>query len=206
MPMRTGLLGVCLALAAVAGSARADLVLQIDANGILTGATGVLVDGTPYDVIFEDGSCDSLFPGCNPGRFTFHSATEAIAASSALLSQVFLDTAQGDFDSKSYLTAGCGHPAGCVTLTPYAYDQVALVSIAENFLYPPSDAVHADLGANPGFDTSTDDLIVYAIWSPSAKPVPEPPVALLVGSALLVALGATRRGALHRRAPSGCTA
>jgi hypothetical protein len=34
-----------------------------------TGATGIDVGGVLYDVLFMDGSCNSLFAGCNSASF-----------------------------------------------------------------------------------------------------------------------------------------
>jgi hypothetical protein len=189
MRMGNCFLGLGLALAIVGGRVQAEPVLQIDANGILTGATGVIVNGASYDVVFKDGSCNSLFAGCDPGTFAFQTATDATSASETLLSQVFLDTGQGHFDSAAYLTTGCGSPILCTMVTPYAwseYDQMALVAIAENFEFPPSDAVYGrDLGMFPWFDTATEDALAYAVWSPSVtSPVPEPPVPLLILASL----------------------
>lgn len=57
---------------------------------VLQGATNVLVGGSLYDVSFRDGTCLSLFDGCNEASdFTFQSAIAADAASAALLVQIF---------------------------------------------------------------------------------------------------------------------
>ena len=42
----------------------ADPVLDI-VDGQLVGATGVEVDGSFYDVVFDEGSCVSIFSGCD---------------------------------------------------------------------------------------------------------------------------------------------
>jgi hypothetical protein len=37
----------------------------VNSSGQLAGATGVLVNGTSYDVEFVDGACTNLFGGCD---------------------------------------------------------------------------------------------------------------------------------------------
>src|SRR5687767_14679766 len=101
------------------GSAQAA-VLQVS-GGELTGALGVNVGGTLYDVQFVEGTCVGLFSGCDEASdFTFTSAESAVQASQELLNQVFLDVAQGNFDTQPELTLGCEEPAACVAFTPFA--------------------------------------------------------------------------------------
>jgi hypothetical protein len=102
--------------------------LLVVSGGILTGAKGVDVGGTLYDVEFMDGTCVALFNGCdNPATdFTFTTQADALAASQALLDQVFLDGGQGNFDSTPSLTVGClvnDDATGCLALTPFALSQ-----------------------------------------------------------------------------------
>lgn len=80
-------------------------------DGILLGASGVNVGGTLYDVEFLDGSCASLFDGCNSNAdFDFVGLVAGTLASQALLDQVLVDGPLGDFDSSPELVAGCGAP------------------------------------------------------------------------------------------------
>lgn len=83
----------------------------------LTGATGVSVNGSLYDVEFLDGTCISVFGGCDSDSdFAFSSAVAAKAAGQALIDQVFL----GGFADPA-LTAGCGLFV-CYPWIPYAQD------------------------------------------------------------------------------------
>jgi hypothetical protein len=59
--MRKFVLAVGLVL--MASSAQATTLDVV--GGILHGASGVLVDGNLYDVQFLDGSCISLYSGCD---------------------------------------------------------------------------------------------------------------------------------------------
>jgi len=72
-------------------------ILEVDATGKLTGATGVDVDGSLFDVVFLDDTCRDLFDGCDdPSDFVFQTSVEALTASIALLEQVFVDSIFGD--------------------------------------------------------------------------------------------------------------
>ena len=96
--------------------------LIVNDSGILTGATGVNVGGTLYDVTFVDGTCIALFEGCDSvNDFDFTTEADAVAASQALLDQIFLDAAQGEFDSDPGLTSGCVNTTFgvCEVWTPF---------------------------------------------------------------------------------------
>lgn len=116
------------AATALAMSAPATAAVQItDSNGILIGATGVNVEGTFYDVSFLSGTCASLFTGCNDSSdFDFTTSTSSHAAAQALIDQVFLNVAAGQFDNNSALTLGCYSTTYCITLIPY-YSSVSSV-------------------------------------------------------------------------------
>jgi hypothetical protein len=154
-----------------------------------------------YDVQFLDGSCISLYSGCDEDSdFTFQTFSSAKLASQALLDQVFLDVPLGSFDSNLTLTAGCGHFSEdwCRLLTPYApyvgpssLPQV-FVSAAENRTSPHPlgfpDEVHGfrvnrvQNFPQEGLNPFGQDQII-AVWSPAA-PIPEPNTALLLSLGL----------------------
>ena len=95
----------------MAGSAEASAILIVDSNGILLGATGVTVDGAPYDVEFLDGTCVAVFSGCDVASdFQFQTQGAAGVAAQALLDQVLLDGPLGQFDSSPALTNDCSRP------------------------------------------------------------------------------------------------
>ena len=94
--------------------------LRVDNSGTLLGATGVSIDGREYKVRLKDGSCDSVFFGCQEKLFAFRSADDARQAGFALLNQVYVDGAAGNFDT-GFNIAGCSTgPGGCITRIPYA--------------------------------------------------------------------------------------
>jgi hypothetical protein len=84
-----------------------------------TGATGVDVDGTLYDVAFVDGSCISVFTGCNsPSDFFFTNRFSAGDAAQALL-DLFNAPGNEQFTISPNLISGCAASAVCSVLTPY---------------------------------------------------------------------------------------
>jgi hypothetical protein len=93
----------------------------VDANGILTGASGVMVNGVSYNVTFEDGSCPSLFSGCtDTSNLNFQTEPDAINAINALASQVLVDTPFGKFGTQPGLIRGCTDPTLCQILIPFS--------------------------------------------------------------------------------------
>ena len=116
-------MGLCAGFA----SAHAGPILQVDvATGQLTGAKGVDVGGTPYDVEFVDGTCVGLFPPCtDSSSFSFRSEADALLATTALFATVLRDGPLGQFDSDPSLTRGCASISSgstdkfCGISTPY---------------------------------------------------------------------------------------
>jgi hypothetical protein len=158
-------------------------------GGQLMGASGVNVDGESYDVAFVDGSCISLYDGCDSiSDFTF-STSLADLASTALLEQVFL----GDYDSDASLTNGCD--TGCRVLTAWNrldFDN-AEVKWADNDFEGNSDTTGFGT-VDPGWNTGTDGEHVYAVWSTTpVGAVPVPAAVWLFGTALIGLVGFGKR-------------
>ena len=102
-------------LPAIPASAAGQLV---NSDGLLTGATGVNVDGSLYNVEFLDGTCASVFGTCATFSFAFQTQATAQLAAQALLDQVLL----GVYDDKVTLTLGCpsvSSLSGCLIGIPY---------------------------------------------------------------------------------------
>ena len=124
-------------------------------GGQLFGASGVDVGGTLYDVEFLDGSCITLFNGCDDvSDFTFQTSLAASVASQALLDQVFLDGPLGNFDSSPNLTNGCSiglASTRCWSLTPYGPSSI----------FPPYSFIHTDTAkSSTSGSNSRGDFVV----------------------------------------------
>lgn len=154
----------------------------VNASGQITGATGVNLAGSIYDVTFLDGTCAEVFTGCDDaGDFLFDIAT-AQTAGRALLDEVFLDSAAGQFDSQPSLTFGCGNERLCYAFIPTSN---TLGAVAGNRQGTDFDNVEVDPGL-PN-DTSGDGQLVWARFTLAQGVVPEPATwaMLLVGFGLI---------------------
>lgn len=175
----------------VAVSAHAAPVLQVDA-GQLMGATNVVVKGMHYNVRFQDGTCASLFNGCDAyADFPFQTRDDAVAASQALLAGVFIDTGQGEFGSNPALINGCSDSQLCEVFTPFPPTPEGFLSfaIALNYdvLSQLPDATQVLVTNRPFGDTTDIAGYTYAVWSfAPASEVPEPSTLWLVLGALVM--------------------
>lgn len=99
-------------------------VLQVS-GGKLVGASGVKVGDNYYDVTFKLGTCAQEFSGCiSSDNFLFKTWDLAQAASQALLDQVLINTARGNFDTVPSLLYGAENNASYVAIrTPFEYYQ-----------------------------------------------------------------------------------
>lgn len=176
----------------VAGAA----TLQVNTSGQLTGALGVKVNGVFYDVEFKEGTCASVFSGCSSqSDLDFTSYWWGDVASKALLNQVFLDTAEGDFDSKPWLTYGCSYAAVCAVLTPVSIYSNGNIATAWNFSDETQDGTGTAHGTDFAYDTTNASSFVWADWSlaPEVPQVPLPASAWLLGAACAGLSGIRRR-------------
>lgn len=163
-------------------------------GGELVGASNVDVGGLLFNVVFQEGTCTDLFSGCDGAEdFTFTNLTAASGASQALLQQVFLDGALGQFDSDPSLTRGCSDPLQCLVLTPYAISTDGTrVAFGQAQNRVGADGIQGNF-ASVDFDTTGDPRRTYAVWTV----VPEPGTGLMVAAGLAI-LSMRRRPASAR--------
>ena len=197
-----GLLSIALPL-----STSAAPIQVTDSNGQLIGARQVVVGSMLLDVDFVDGSCASIFDGCDDSSDFFFSQDvvgnaitqveiDAVnAASQALLDQVFVDSALGMFDSDPTLTFGCENPFQCSAMTPIGratFLSVASVGRAKNRPVTSSDEIDGVDTFLP-YDSTSDIASVWAVWKDSSVAVPEPSTISLLGTGLFAIILARRR-------------
>ena len=160
-------------------------------GGELVGAFDVDVGGDFFDVEFLDGTCASLFSGCNSNSdIPFPSNLQA-AAVNALRDQVFSGSV---FDISPELTRGCESTSACgiVFLTAIFDDPSANIA-ASGFLNTTlAGGIPTFIGLGRFENTNTLPQFTYAVWSPTTV-IPIPAAAWLFGSALLGFVGLNRR-------------
>lgn len=180
------------ALLATAAPASAATLI-IDGNGILTGATGVNVGGALFDVEFIDGTCVSLFSGCDQNTdFALNSlGSRPDVAGQALLDQVLI----GVFDTNPELVRGCSNTSFCQIDIPtqtgapgnffggFLQNDTGLNSDVAGIV---QYSVNRDTGANRPAET-------FARFTPQVGAIPEP------GTWAMMLLGFGVIGALMRR-------
>lgn len=171
-----------LGLAFIAGSVQASTVHVFNSAGQLTGANGVVVNGEIYNVKFSGDACITAFNGCTSNDdFTFHTATDAIAASTALLEQVFVDLPGHALDSNPFLTKGISANSYNLAwvITPYEINGkgipgLVLAQVMRNSTLEYNDwSDFCDCGYRNNQELQATET--YAVWSVgevSAVPVP----------------------------------
>jgi hypothetical protein len=133
----------CLLITSLSANAA---TLRIDASGQLTGATGVDVRGVLFDVRFMDGSCNTLFDGCDPTNYTF------VMGTTLIMSAVFDQVVIGVYDTSPELVNGCKHSV-CQIWFPKAYQPDKY------------GAPGVDVGIGQNTTGINDNLWVGAVWA-----------------------------------------
>lgn len=173
------------------------VLLDVDSAGILRGAQNIDVDGTLYDVVFDNRSFTDIF--VNGNGMDANDASMAILFAQAIFTQVAVDTANFLFDSGPENIFGCQGVTDCQILTPYLLrtDSV-IVAKANNantesrdFISSNENGPLAPGGARPRPLPPGNALVtgnVYADWSLSSNrtAIPEPSTLLMVALGIVL--------------------
>ncbi|TDF36485.1 PEP-CTERM sorting domain-containing protein [Alteromonadaceae bacterium M269] len=157
-------------------STESDIVFDIQ-GGQLVGAFNVNVNGTFYDVAFQDGSFIDIFGGTT--GLDARTVTQSLIFSTALDAFVFVDNNAGLFDTDSTLTFGCNSSRACSVYTPYDIAGInVFFSTVDNFNGSAADSIRFS-AENTLRDSSLFGTFTYANWQLTqvrldSTPVPEP--------------------------------
>ncbi len=174
----------------------------IAGTGQLTHAKNINVGGTLYDVEFVDGTCITVFSGCDSVLyFAFGSESTAKVAAQNLADQVFGGAFDGSiYDSDPGMVNGIEITGGgAIHYTPYALDGAdrVLVSRSINFF---GASLNDGLGTTEtsswlkNIDLTGRSNITYLNWTPSpVSAVPVPAAVWLFGTALVGLIGFGKR-------------
>ncbi|WP_109464422.1 VPLPA-CTERM sorting domain-containing protein [Albibacillus kandeliae] len=192
------LLAALLALPLSANAA--TLIVQ---DGLLYGANDVDVDGTLFDVRFENGTCSEFYNGCDE---LSDIPLNAYSAVSALIGQVLIDGPLGLFDAFPKLANICvSNRAACIFSMPFVDQYYSTLGLIEFYNAPelpnpdwyldPWGNETAASGGYPGISPETPVNLKWTLSSERVTQVPLPATALLLMAGLGVLGGLRRRNA-----------
>jgi hypothetical protein len=176
---RTLMLGCAFVLTTVSAGSVMAATLNVDSSGsnkVLLGISGISVGGTSYDVSFMNGTCASLFDGCDEAEdFVFQTSADAVAANTALHNAV-IDNRDVNVFLNGFEGArinGCDNVA-CTAITAYAPPATSSGPVLISYATISNVYAFAGTGTYPFTrDTTTVTSNMYAVWStPTAVPLP----------------------------------
>jgi hypothetical protein len=160
------------------------------------GVTNLKVGTKIYNVAFQDGTCASLFDGCDePGDFPFFDETGSLA---------FLALRDALNDDQMFTPEGCiSIPSLCTILTPYFLTE-DLVGVGVDFIF--YDVLLGNFWSSPfpfGYrvtlNTADAEDLTFAVWTEvGVIPLPAGAPLVLSGLAALAGLGWRKRRADRR--------
>jgi hypothetical protein len=159
-----------------AWSASATHLVVDQDTGKLFGANSLDINGTLYDVRFVDGTCASLFNGCNEqSDFILTNFTDFVRAAEVLLAQVFINTDGGQFDDFPALTRGCSSVSICRAELPFQLSSPGIVDViaARNGgLTGVEDRLIGTVRSS-SYDSGFEPQATWAVFSRSNVPDPD---------------------------------
>lgn len=168
--------------------------LLLNSNNQLIGAGNVEVNNDFYDVLFLEGSALNIF---GPGGLHADSIqwVNGMDASQALLDQVLIDVAEGQFDTDPSLTFGIEDPGGgLIYSVNYYTDTGVSVSFAGNMspaLVDHNGGIFSPIPIT--YDTGDSPNHVFAAWYAAANNVPIPSTFGLLATGILWIAGLIRK-------------
>ena len=153
---------------AFSAPATAQVTLQWDSTLTqITGATGVAVGSGIYSVEFVDGTCASVFSGCDDSSdFAFTTSGSALLAAQALLDQVF----QGPWDALPQVALGCETTfpdSRCAIDIPYSAFSLSFGSLATDFAVATNGVLEANDQVSLNFEHDLFDTtnVSWVVWA-----------------------------------------
>jgi hypothetical protein len=194
--------GLILAIAALMFAQPASAANLTVSGGELVGATNLLIDGKAYNLELVEGTCAQVFGQCDSNAaFTFKTRETALIAGRAIVDQVLIDGAQGNFKSDYTKTFGCEPNnvfftgGACFIYLPYSVNSanIPVIGVFNSDVAGGNESASAGNAATPTLDTTGQAHLVWARFTA----VPEPS-----SWALLIAGFAAIGGAARLRKPA----
>ena len=179
----------------------ATLIVQ---DGLLYGANDVDVDGTLFDIRFENGTCSEFYNGCDD---LSDIPLNAYSAMNALMDEILIDGPLGQFDAFPKLANICALTSGvaCIFSMPFVDQYYSTIGIYQFYNAPelPNPDWYEDpwgdetvvSGGYPGISPETPVNLKWTLSSERVTQVPLPATALLLMAGLGVLGGLRRRNA-----------
>ena len=186
-------------LSFMASPAEASATLQVNGSGQLTGASGVIVGSSVYDVQFIDNTCAAIFSGCDSiSDLNFTTLADSELAAQALLDQVLIDSGAGQFDSDYTLTFGCSTNVSLACRVTIPYGIIPGAGFTNQALNTNTTDMTNLALLNPNENFGTEPGLVYAFFTRTgAVAVPEP----ATWAMMLLGFGAIGFAMRRRRRP-----